>query len=404
MKILYITYNGLTEPLGRRQVLPYLLGLAARGWKHRVLSFEKAETADVNAREEIAELLTAAGIEWTALRYHRRPTLLATAFDVASGVSKVWRSRGGLGLIHARSTVPAAMANLLVQRVAVPWIFDVRGLVAREYADAGHWARRGFLYRLTDRVERSCLRRASGLVFLTRRIRRELVEAGSIPDGLPNAVVPCAVDLGTFRPSAEARHRVREVLGITSARVLVYSGSLGGWYRIGEMVRFFQVARAQVTGLRFLVLTGQPELARQAIEAAGVASWTHVLKLRPEEVPDYLAAADAGICFLGDHSSKNASSPTKYGEYLASGLPVVTNRWTGDAADLEREPAWLLVDRFETDEYQRVAGSLARLLMAPHETRCLARGLAEREFGLDTTIERYDALYRQILEVPAREA
>ena len=33
MRVLYLTYNGLTEPLGRRQVLPYVLGLAARGWR-----------------------------------------------------------------------------------------------------------------------------------------------------------------------------------------------------------------------------------------------------------------------------------------------------------------------------------------------------------------------------------
>jgi hypothetical protein len=51
-------------------------------------------------------------------------------------------------------------------------------------------------------------------------------------------------------------------------------------------------------------------------------------------MPEYLSAADAGMCFLGDHHSKAASSPTKYGEYLASGLAVVTNPWTGDAARL----------------------------------------------------------------------
>ena len=39
--ILYLSYNGLAEPLGRRQVLPYIAGLAARGHRFTVISFEK---------------------------------------------------------------------------------------------------------------------------------------------------------------------------------------------------------------------------------------------------------------------------------------------------------------------------------------------------------------------------
>ncbi len=44
-RILYLSHNGLTEPLGRRQVLPYVVGLASRNFELTVVSFEKAETA-----------------------------------------------------------------------------------------------------------------------------------------------------------------------------------------------------------------------------------------------------------------------------------------------------------------------------------------------------------------------
>ena len=52
-RILYVSHNGLTEPLGRRQVLPYVAGLAARGFDVTVVSYEKAETAEPEAMARV---------------------------------------------------------------------------------------------------------------------------------------------------------------------------------------------------------------------------------------------------------------------------------------------------------------------------------------------------------------
>ena len=36
-KILYITYDGLLDPLGKSQILPYILGLQERGFELRIV-------------------------------------------------------------------------------------------------------------------------------------------------------------------------------------------------------------------------------------------------------------------------------------------------------------------------------------------------------------------------------
>jgi glycosyltransferase involved in cell wall biosynthesis len=396
VSVLYLSYNGLTEPLGRRQVLPYVVGLAQRGWRFTIVSFEKPETALPAACAEVQARLDAAGVRWVRRSYHRRPTLLATAFDVLCGTAVGLLAKDGLEIIHARSTVPAVMAAALSRLLRKPWIFDVRGLLAREYVDGGHW-KRGALFRLVDGVERRLLEGADGLVFLTDRVAAEMKAERVVDPEAPTTVIACAADLAVFRPSPEQRKCVRETLGLGGAPVLVYSGSLGSWYRIDEMVRFFNVARRAVEDLRFLILTPQTDTALRATAGhPGVV----VRSLRPVEVPAYLAAGDAGICFLGDDPSKHASSPTKYGEYLASGLPVITNRWTGDAAALHGEPAWIIVDAFDPDAYARAAARLRVLLESPEETRGVARDLAARRFGLEAAVARYDDLYRRVLKRP----
>lgn len=398
MRVLYLTYNGLTEPLGRRQVLPYVVGLAARGWRFTVVSFEKAETADADARRQVAADLEGVGARWVSKRYHKRPTLPATAFDVASGIAtSVRQGRRSVDLIHARSTVPALMAASAARLLRVPWIFDVRGLVAEEYADGGHWSRDGFLFRLTRDRENRLLRSAQGLVFLTERIREEFARQGAWPEK-PTAVIPCAVDTNAFAAPSGARARVRAALTLGDGPVLVYSGSLGSWYRLREMLDFYDVAAREIEGLSLLIVSPDEQKARALVADHPRAAHIRVVRARPEQMPDYLSAADAGLCFLGDHHSKAASSPTKYGEYLAAGLAVITNPWTGDAARLAGDPAWILVDAFSPEAYVAAARDLRGELADAVALRQAARALAQRCFSMEDALDRYEALYRRILE------
>jgi glycosyltransferase involved in cell wall biosynthesis len=134
------------------------------------------------------------------------------------------------------------------------------------------------------------------------------------------------------------------------------------------------------------------------VHARGLTRAVVARSVAPDDVPRHLAAGDVGLCFLGRHASKAASSPTKYGEYLAAGLPVVTNPWIGDAGTLASEVAWVLADDFTPTTYRAVAGRLAALLSRQSETRLAARELARREFSLETAVARYHDLYLNVLK------
>ena len=80
-RVLFVSYNGMLDPLGQTQVLPYLRELAKRGVRFTLLSFERAVafTAEGAAKcEELRRGLEAQGIEWHWLRYHQRPSIPAS--------------------------------------------------------------------------------------------------------------------------------------------------------------------------------------------------------------------------------------------------------------------------------------------------------------------------------------
>jgi len=43
MRILYISYDGMTDPLGQSQVIPYLIGLSQKGYVITIISCEKED-------------------------------------------------------------------------------------------------------------------------------------------------------------------------------------------------------------------------------------------------------------------------------------------------------------------------------------------------------------------------
>jgi hypothetical protein len=75
-KILYITYDGMTDPLGQSQVLPYLCGLAKEGYQFTILSFEKKERYE-KYQSVIKKITEEAGILWEPMTFTTRPTILA---------------------------------------------------------------------------------------------------------------------------------------------------------------------------------------------------------------------------------------------------------------------------------------------------------------------------------------
>ena len=142
LRVLYISYDGALEPLGQSQILPYLRGLASLGAVTTLISFEKhSDIEDINQVKAVQAELAAHEIRWIPLIYHKRPTLLATSFDLLVGLVRAGAvvRKDRVQVIHARSYVAALIAWILNRLLGVRFIFDMRGFWADERVDGGLW-------------------------------------------------------------------------------------------------------------------------------------------------------------------------------------------------------------------------------------------------------------------------
>jgi len=374
-RVVYVSYDGASEPLGRSQVIAYLVRLA-RGCDITLISFEK----DRDGREQTAGLLGAAGIEWIACTYHRRPPVISTLWDVAVGALAVRRAvrRRRAEIVHVRSYVPALMAVLASARgCRTKLVFDIRGFWPDERLLTGAWSERNLIYRLAKRLERTFFARADAVVTLTsasvEQIRRWL---GASP--APIDVIPTCADLERFgimrRPDAGGPR-------------VVWSGSVGSFYHFELAVRF-----AQALGIPFTVLTPKVEEARARLGEATA----DVRALAQEEVAAELRPGDIGICFYHAGFANLARSPTRFAEYLAAGMVVAVTPGIGDLeAIIEEHQLGVVIDD-PSDLGICRAADRALALAADPEAHARARRVALERYSVDDGARRYFEIYQNL--------
>jgi glycosyltransferase involved in cell wall biosynthesis len=394
-RLLYIAYWGLREPLGQSLVLPSVKELVRRGFAVTLLTFEKPQ--DLRDSEGILATrreLDDFRVRWRPLRYHKRPTLPATGFDVLQGVFvgllESWRRRPDL--IHARTFIGGVVGLVLRSFLAVPMVYHNEGFWPDQQVEGGFWPRAGFLYRFTKAIERQLYQRADALVLLSHR-SQPVVE--SFPRvrrrQLPIAVVPSVVDLARFDCPATRSHG--------DWITLVYAGSLGGRYPVEPLGLFLQALGAQGCRARLRVLSqSDAEMIGASLAATGAPreSWD-ISRVPHSQMPAELCSADAGLFFLKGGIGAESCSPTKVGEYWACGLPVVMSPGIGDLDDLVRERrVGVLVPDSSRAALEKGARDLLSLLRDPEVSR-RCRQVAKDFYALSLGIDAQCALYDKLL-------
>ena len=391
--VLYISYDGMLEPLGQSQVLAYLKRLATDRPIY-LISFEKAEDwANVADRERVARDISASGILWHPLRYHKQPTAIATAWDIASGMALgLWLVlRHRLRIVHARSYVSSVMALGIKRITGIRYLFDMRGFWADERVDGNLWPRTGRMYSVAKGFERRFLLAADHVVSLTNAAVTEMQRFPYLQGRMPPVtVIPTCADLTRFKPLPRDHS--------SSGFVLGYVGTVGTWYLFDKVAACFAQLLRLRPDARFLVVNrGEHAHIHECLSAAGVPdAAVELTTANHAAVPSQMARMDAGVFFIKPVFSKQASAPTKLAEFLGCGIPCLGNAGVGDMAEvLEGEGVGVALKSFDEVAVANGLQALLQLTADPAtRNRCVAA--AQKHFSLDDGVVRYQSVYARL--------
>lgn len=409
--ILFTSYDGITDPLGQSQVLPYLIGLTRKGYRFTILSAEKEEGLQKN-EAIIRKIMEAHDMQWVYVKYTKRPPILSTVFDLWRMHRKIVRHarrQGGFDMVHSRALISAILGYPLSKRFGAGFLFDTRSFWADERKDVGLWNMKNPVYRLVykyfKKQEKKLLIHANQVTILTEKGKQELGRWNYAPDLTGRTtVIPCCADLDHFSPdsvSAEAKSALRRELGIgPSDFVLSYVGSFGTWYFLDKKMLLFKMLLGIYPEAKFLLISGSdPALAYAASDALQIPRDKIIVRSASrKEVPLYISLSSVSVFYIFPFYSKIASSPTKQGEIMGMGIPIICNAGVGDSDTiLETTGSGLVMHDFSEAEIRAILPRIPELLRIPPAQ---IRQGAFRYYGLAEGIEKYAGVYAKILNNP----
>ncbi len=397
---LYITRNGLLEPLGQSQVFAYMRGLS-REFTITLITYEKAEDwADSARMMQARQECERHGIRWLPQKFQPRPRIIAPAFSMMRMAWLVWREvRGGrANLIHTRSYIPAAVALSVHQLTGVPFIFDMRALWPEELITAARLRRGSLLHRTIVAVERACLQHAAAVVSLTNAAVAHLKhEYAKELDGQKIVVIPTCADLDRFTPASDrpSGPTVHGCIGTI----------LSGWFRTDWLAAWLSTVAMDDPDARFDIVTrDNAESVRAALDPKNAFRDRLTIGPRPtEEMPDAVRGHDLSVMFYaGGEVSELGRSPTRMAEVLGCGLPVVANEGVGDVANIVRQNKVGVIVKDASEAAMTAALDEMRALRSDPDLPLRCRKAAEEVFSLEAGTEAYRKLYAEILGHPDR--
>lgn len=403
-EVLYISYDGMTDPLGQSQVIPYLEGLSKLGYKITLISFEKPDRVSKN-KAGIQKNLQQANIDWYSLPYTKRPPILSTIYDLwrMKLLAKNLHQQKKFRIVHCRSYISALVGRYMKKKYGTGFLFDMRGFFADERVDGKIWNLTNPIYRLVydffKKAEQSFLQEADYTVSLTHAGKKEIHSWGQLKgQPLPIEVIPCCADVNHFsQKNVDAQKATQLKSELKSDFVLCYVGSMGTWYMPHEMFDFFTVLLSYKPDARFMILTADnPEHIYRLADSKGISREKLIAKESSrQDLPTYLSVCQLSVFFIKPVFSKKASSPTKHGELMSMGIPLVANNGVGDVGDIiHHTNSGVVINEFTTHSYQTAIEQVLSTTYNPQKISHCAREV----YGLENGIAAYDKVYRFILQ------
>ena len=399
-KVVFLSYDGITDPLGQSQILPYLFGLSSnKNYKITIVSFEKIKNHLQN-KDVILNKLKENNIDWIPLKYTKYPPIISTLWDIYRLKKVVNKLKvKGLDLIHCRSYITSLVVLRFKKKYNTPFIFDMRGFYPDERVDGKIWSLKNIIYKKIYNYfkskEKEFLQFSDYTISLTENGKKE-ISSWNLPNQSKIKVIPCCTDENLFK--TKNIQNVRAELGFNKDDFIIsYVGSIGTWYMLDEMLDFFKCLKTKKPNAKFFFITkDSPQLILEKVKSKKIDISS--IKIQPssrEMMPSYIGASNFSIFFILPVFSKKASSPTKMGEIMNLGIPIICNSGVGDVDEIMgKSMPELLIKEFSNNEYERVIDLITNNYKPNYK---IIVETSHSYYSLEKGVEKYKEVYKEIL-------
>lgn len=367
--ITYLSVDSIQEGVGSSQIIPLILGLAARGKHVCLVTFEKKKPSVA-----LVEMFSNAGVVWIAKDFGRTGPIGGLI-----RLNTLRRSIPSSLVLHGRSDIATVAA--ILSGIKAPVLWDVRSLWSDQRLLIGTAGWNRFSAKAARILENLAARKSSGMTTLTAAVVPILEQRHKRIPAI-RKVIPTCVQTSKFLPSQMPTGQI----------ICLLSGTFNNYYDIDRIKRVLEEIRKSVNLKVIWARAGESPSGRLGVGEDVIMSAKY------SEMPKLVRESHFGIaiCKQGNQDSLAAAVPTKIAEFLASGRPVIVSKGIGDLDQLlPSTHTGVIID--ESDTLQNVAQQICDLVNdSKTPERC--RELAIQHFDMETSIDRYIEIYDRMLK------
>ncbi len=293
-------------------------------------------------------------------------------------------------LLHCRS-YPITLAAIAIKKLKnIKIIFDPRSDFPEENVTAGKWGINSLSFKIWKLLEKMYLRNSDKTIAIAKTY---IGHFEKICKDAKFSLVPNNVDTEKFKRNKEFRQHFRSRHNMGEKDILFcYCGTLGDhWHNPETYASYIIKFRALNLCHRFLFITPNIEILKNVFNQHRIKPEEYiVVHSKFEDVPKYLSAGDFGMVVMGQPKITMA---IKTAEYLAMGLPVITNSNLAGAKEIVEENSVGVVHDIDSN-LAKLQQFIEEFIQNRERISVTCRQLAERMFSNEIITARCAKIYQ----------
>lgn len=325
MKGIYILHEGIPSTIFESQVLNHILEMNKKGIDFEIISFNTENKIFLKSKEMKKKI---------NYRYPKLKIKLLKSISIYYPLAFILHffqlvyclKNKRFDFIHSRSDYSQFISLMIKPFIKSRFIWDCRGDSVDELKFAVE--NKSFLIKLyywlylknfQNLIVFLCKKYSDSCIYVSEdlKIIRKIKSQNNI-------VVPCCSSTDLFYYSQKIRQLNRKKMNYNPKdKIFIYVGSMVPYQSI-ELFNDLINKINNSKNYKFLVVTSDLKKASLNFKSVKREKIT-ILMSDFNEINKYYNVADFAILIRSDRSLNHVASPTKFGEYCLTGLPVIMN-------------------------------------------------------------------------------
>lgn len=388
-KILYLSYDGILEPLGYSQVVCYIKKLSY-DYEITLISFEKKNDIKTKNINELKKELKELNIDWYFLHYHSFPKILSTIYDILKGFFLIFYIIyiKKIKILHCRSYISGTLSLMISFFFKMQIIFDMRGFWINERSDRQGLSKKSLIFIFFKKVEKYLYHKSNIIITLTHQAKEIILNNNPNISKDKIYVIPTCADEDYFIPYSNNNPKKEIILG--------YIGSIDTAYDIKKIILSFSKLVKNIPNIHLKIFTKDIIKFNTLIKNYNISkSYYSVGFVDRNNILKEIQSFDYGIFYINKNFSSTASFPTKIAEFFLCGIPIICNHFNEDISNLINDNHLGIINEFQDNDHNQLINYILNN-HSNYQNAILCRKFALQNLSLSNGYNIYKKIYEKL--------